>query len=332
MKNISKEFKVGLLVVVAGVLLYLGFNFLKGRDFFSSDNTFYTFYDDIDGLTNSNQVIVNGYAVGRVEAIEMLPDRGNKLLITLKIKKDISVTEGSVSMLADGGLLGGKQINLVLGKGKLLESGDTLKGDVELGLTDLIAAKAGPLAQNIDSTALVLKNMLVKYEAMSGTVAEILDNTKMTTASINGVLADNRQQLRNITANLAALTSSLKDTEAQFKPILAKLNTFADSLNQLQFGEISRRSNEILVELNKTTRSINNADGTLGKLIHSDSLYQQINYTVSDLDRLLIDLREHPQRYVHLSVFGRKESKEEKEEKRKEAKIKEDKKKEEEGK
>ncbi|AFM03024.1 ABC-type transport system involved in resistance to organic solvents, periplasmic component [Bernardetia litoralis DSM 6794] len=316
MKNISKEFKVGLLVVVAGMLLYLGFNFLKGRDFFSSDNTFYTFYDDIDGLTLSNQVIVNGYAVGRVDGIEMLPNQENKLMITLKIKKDISVKEGSVPMLADGGLLGGKQINLVLGKGKLLESGDTLKGDIELGLTDMIAEKAAPLAKNIDSTALVLKNMLVQYEAMSGSVAEILDNTKMTTASINGILADNRQQLKNITANLAALTSSLKDTEAQFKPVIAKLNTFAESLNELEFAEISKKSNELLAELNKTTQSINNADGTLGKLIHSDSLYQQLNYTVSDLDRLLIDLREHPQRYVHLSVFGKKDKKKEEEEKK----------------
>jgi len=315
-KNISKEFKVGLLVVVAITLLYLGFNFLKGRDFFSSDNTFYTFYNDIDGLTISNQVIINGYAVGRVDKIELLPEQGNKLMVTLKVKKAIGVTEGSVPMLADGGLLGGKQINLILGKGKVLESGDTLKGDVELGLTDMIAEKAGPLARNIDSTALVLKNMLVQYEAMSGSIAEILDNTKMTTASINGILDDNRQQLKNITANLAALTSSLKDTEAQFKPIIAKLNTFAESLNELEFAEISKKSNELLAELNKTTKSINNSEGTLGKLIHSDSLYQQLNYTVSDLDRLLIDLREHPQRYVHLSVFGRKEGKENKEDKK----------------
>lgn len=317
MKNISKEFKVGLLVVVAGALLYLGFNFLKGRDFFSNDNTFYTFYEDIDGLTISNQVIINGYAVGRVDDIELLPEQGNKLMVTLKVKKEIGVTQGSVPMLADGGLLGGKQINLILGKGKVLESGDTLQSDVELGLADMIAEKAGPLARNIDSTALVLKNMLVQYEAMSGTVNEILENTKMTTASINGILADNRQQLKNITANLAALTSSLKDTEAQFKPIIAKLDKFADSLNELEFEEISKKSNELLAELNKTTKSINNADGTLGKLIHSDSLYQQLNYTVSDLDRLLIDLREHPQRYVHLSVFGRKQNKDDKKEENK---------------
>ncbi len=322
MKNISKEFKVGLLVVVAGALLYLGFNFLKGRDFFSSDNTFYTFYDDIDGLTVSNQIIINGYAVGRVNGIELLPEQNNKLKVTLKVKKSIGVTEGSVTMLADGGLLGGKQINLVLGKGKVLESGDTLKGDVELGLTDMIAEKAGHLAQNIDSTALVLKNMLVKYEAMSGSIGEILENTKMTTSSINGILSDNRQQLKNITANLAALTSSLKDTEAQFKPIIAKLNTFAESLNELELAEISKKSNELLADLNKTTQAINNSDGTLGKLINSDSLYQQLSYTVSDLDRLLIDLREHPQRYVHLSVFGRKESKEEKDKKKEDEKNK----------
>ena len=122
MKNISKEFKVGLLVAVAAVLLYLGFNFLKGRDFFSSDNTFYTVYDDIDGLTISNQVIINGYAVGRVDKIALLPEQGNKLMVTLKVKKSITVKEGSIPMLADGGLLGGKQINLVLGKGKVLES------------------------------------------------------------------------------------------------------------------------------------------------------------------------------------------------------------------
>lgn len=312
MKNISKEFKVGLLVVVAGAMLYLGFNFLKGRDFFSRDNTFYTFYDNVDGLTVSNQVIVNGFTVGQVDAIQIQPAHGNRLLITLKVDKKIQVPKDAKAILADGGLLGGKQINLVFDKGTIYaKNGDTLVSGIELGLADLVAEKANPLAKNIDSTALVLKNMLVKYEAMSGEVKAILENTKATTENINGILGDNRQQLRNLTANLVALTASLKDTEAQFKPILSKLNSFADSLQSMELKEASRQANEILAQLNRTSQAINNAEGSLGQLIYNDSLYQQLHYTVSDLDRLLIDLREHPQRYVHLSVFGRKEKKDE---------------------
>ena len=125
--KISQEVKVGLLVVVSLLMLYFGFNFLKGSDFFSSNNKYEVTFDNIDGLTPSNPVRINGLAIGQVKKIDILQDQGNKLLVTLELRKEIRVTQGTRAILADDGLLGGKMIHLAIKHGTpVLENGGTL--------------------------------------------------------------------------------------------------------------------------------------------------------------------------------------------------------------
>ena len=155
--KLSKEAKVGLMAVLAMVLLYFGFHILKGSDVFSRTYKYYVIYDNIDGLTASNPVLLNGLNVGRVQEIKLLQDQKNHLLVTLDVQKGIVLPKGTTALLADGGLLGGKVIHLSIGSSSVnLQDNDTLIGKREAGISALLQEKALPLVTHADSLVLNL--------------------------------------------------------------------------------------------------------------------------------------------------------------------------------
>jgi phospholipid/cholesterol/gamma-HCH transport system substrate-binding protein len=308
--KLSGEFKVGLLTVVAGVLLYLGFNYLKGIDFLNPVNTYYVVYRQIDGLTVSNPVQINGLSVGRVSKIEILQQQDNQLLVSIDVEKNIQLTDATVAMLSDGGLLGDKKITLFIKPGsRILSTKDTLLADAEGGLTAALMSKATPALESLDSTLINLNKLIKEYQGISNNIKVILDNTAQASGQASQLLADNRQQLNTITRNLSTLSGSLVETEKSVKPLLVKFNTLADSLNSIQMASTIQKANASLANIEKTIASINAGQGTLGQLATNDSLYHTLNKTMGDLDSLFIDLKRSPKRYVHFSIFGRRDRK-----------------------
>ncbi|WP_027001596.1 MlaD family protein [Hugenholtzia roseola] len=306
--NISKELKVGILSAAALVMLYLGFNFLKGSDFFSSDATYYVVYQDIDGLTVSNQVLINGYAVGRVNKVTLLPSTKNHLLVELHIRKDIPIGKGTKAILADGGLLGGKMIELeLISREPFLENNDTLLSETKEGLPSMMAKKAQPLIESVDSTLYLVNKLLKELEGIGTDSKLMVQNINGTVGNFNGVLTENRQNLKQLSQNLNELSLSLKQTSKGIEPLVGKFNNLADSLNAVEFKALNDKTQNLLAELEKTTKAINKAEGSMGLLIHNDSLYRNLNATMEDLDSLFIDLKQNPKRYVHFSLFGRKD-------------------------
>src|SRR5690606_39628379 len=150
--KLSKEFKVGLFMVVALVLLYFGFNFLKGIDVLSSSRKYYAVYNNVDKLTNSNQIFLNGFSVGRVGDIQIMQENGNRVLVTLEIDSEIKLTDSTTAILT-GDFLGNKSILLqnVTGS-RILEPGDTLRSNLDRGITDILAESAVPVADNLQVT------------------------------------------------------------------------------------------------------------------------------------------------------------------------------------
>jgi phospholipid/cholesterol/gamma-HCH transport system substrate-binding protein len=306
--NISKELKVGILAAAALVMLYLGFNFLKGSDFFSRDATYYVVYQDIDGLTVSNQVLINGYAVGRVNKISLLPAAKNQLLVELHIRKDISIGKGTRAILADGGLLGGKVIDLdLISSEPFLGNGDTLLSETKEGLPGMIAKKAQPLIESVDSTLYLINKLLKELEGIGADLKRTVQNINGTVGNFDEVLTENRQNLRQLSQNLNELSLSLKQTSKGVEPLVGKFNNLADSLNAIEFKALNDKTQNLLTQLEKTTQAINKAEGSMGLLIHNDSLYRNLNAAMEDLDSLFIDLKQNPKRYVHFSLFGKKD-------------------------
>ena len=306
--KISQEVKVGLLAVIALMMLYFGFNFLKGSDFFSTTRKYQVIYDNIDGLTASNPVRINGLSVGQVKQIEILQDQGNKLRVTLELKNTIRVTQGSQAVLADDGLLGGKNIRLLIKPGTpLLDDGGMLVATKESGLTSLIREKTLPVLNNVDSLTYQLNRVVAQFDQTGVVLNKTLRSADVAVGALGLTVAENRAALQATLANVNRLSSSLIETEKQLKPILTKADTFADSLQGLQLKQTLGNVNKTVDNLQRILSDISKGRGSLGKLTSDEALYSNVNKTTSSLEKLLTDLRENPKRYVHFSLFGRKE-------------------------
>lgn len=306
--KISQEVKVGLMALITLMMLYFGFNFLKGSDFFSSSNKYKVIYDNIDGLATSNPVSINGLTVGRVAGIEILQNQGNKLLVTLDIDKKIRVTQGSRAVLADDGLLGGKLIRLGINSGgTVLESDGMLVAAKETGLSALIREKTLPVLNNVDSLTYQLNRVVAQFDQTGVMLNQTLRAANTGVRTLDLTIAENRAGLRATLANVSRLSASLVETEQQLKPILAKADTFADSLQGLQLKQTLLSVNKTVDNLQQILGSIQKGEGSLGKLTSDEALYSNVNKTTASLEKLLTDLRENPKRYVHFSLFGKKD-------------------------
>jgi phospholipid/cholesterol/gamma-HCH transport system substrate-binding protein len=302
----SKEVKIGIMALVSGVMLYLGFNFLKGMDFLSPIKTYYVWYDDIDGLTISNPVVINGFTVGRVNKIALDQAHGNKIKVELQVDKDIQLGDSTIAFLSSLDLLGGKSIVLYLGKNsKNFDNGDTIRGMKEKGFIQILGDKATPVLTNLDST--IVKINAILGDETNNNIKKLLTNLVLTSENLKLLMVENRQNISGITGNLNALSASLTETEKQFKPILVKFNTLADSLNDLELKRVVNNANVAMANLSSITNKINSGEGSLGALINDKKTVDNINKTMTDIDALVLHFSSHPKHY--LSPLGKSSKK-----------------------
>ena len=307
--TISKETKVGLLALSSFVILYLGFNFLKGKDFFSPENQYIVVYKKVEGLTSANQVSLSGMKVGQVKKVELIA--GNQVKVTLSIRKDLPLPVGTKAILSSDGLLGGKLVRLEMGKGNgMIPVGGSLQPTSETGISDLIKEQALPLLHNLDSLTLSLRVVTKSFEATGSSVNGLIKNTDRTVTSLgttmSSTIAENRTSLAGVTANMKALSGNLIETEKSLKPLIGKFSNIADSLSALKVSHAIATTQKSLEGLHRIMLGIEAGQGSMGKLLKDDSLYSNINRSLADLDKLLIDFRLAPKRYVNLSIFGKK--------------------------
>lgn len=306
----SNELKVGFLALITFLILYFGFNFLKGNDLFTTSNLYYVEYDNVDGLQVSNPVMMNGIEVGKVKEVKLQPEKGNKILVTLRLSNDLHIMDQSSIILADGALLGGKIMLLNLAGTKELPEGSFLKGSSETGLTNLLKERAIPVLSNADSLLVSFREISKRFEKTGDHLNTLLQNSNEAVVgingSMNGLMSDNRDNIAQISTNIKLLSNDLVETEKQLKPLLTKFNTIADSLQALKLGKTINEINSSLASVQKIVKSLEEGKGSAGKLLKNDSLYTSLNKTLVNLDKLLLDFRLQPKRYLNISVFGKK--------------------------
>ena len=304
--KVTKEVKVGLLALVAGAVLYIGFNFLKGVEFFSPVKRYYVIYNNIDGLSSSNPVVMNGLNVGRVNSIQLLTHRNYKILVGIDVDDELELGDSTLAILANSDLLGGKEILLKLGKNtKIKNNGDTLVGITDKNLTQALAERAMPILSNLDST--VHKINKVFGDELGHSLQKTLINFEVASNDLRLTVSVNKKNVNTITSNLADLSASLKETQAALQPLMAHMNQFADSLNDLELKKVVNNANAAMKNLNQISAKINSGEGTMGALINDRAAYDNMNKSMKDLDALLVDFKARPKRYVNFSVFGGKE-------------------------
>lgn len=304
----SKEIKIGLLALISGSILYFGVNFLKGVDFLSSSTTYYTIYNDINGLSVSNQVLVNGFSVGRVSDIEIIQGKNTTVKVGFEVNNEILVGKDAKAVLIDTDLLGGKAIKLLPGNYQIkAEPYDTIEGVIEKSLTKVFADKAMPVVEDLDSTIQNINTFLKSYTFASKEIQQMFIQAKNLLSSSQKILDENRMNLKSISGNLSETTREFKKSSKDVSNLLANASQFSDSLSQLEINRTLESLNRTLEKMDSISSQIASGEGTMGKMIYNDSLYNNLNAVSRDLDKLLIDLQEHPKRYVHFSIFGKKD-------------------------
>lgn len=305
--KISKEVKVGLMAITTLTMLYFGFNFLKGSDFFSRNYKYFVVFDNVGSLQPSNAIKLNGVQVGQVKSTELLQNRGNKVLVTLEIQKDIIVTEGTKTMLTSE-LLGGSALVLEIATGaKRLQQGDTLLPDSEKGIQALLQEQALPVVKNADSLIINLNRVVKQFDQTGYALNKLLATTDKTALGINATIDQNRQAIAATLANVNALSASLIETEKSIKPILGNLLTTTDSLKALRIGQTLAQANAAVATLQKSLTALEQGQGTAGKLLKDQALYDNLNRTIVSVNKLMTNFRQYPKRYVNVSVFSKKD-------------------------
>jgi phospholipid/cholesterol/gamma-HCH transport system substrate-binding protein len=286
-----------LFMVLGIVILYFGFNFLKGIDFFSRNNKYFVIYDNINGLNVSNPIFINGFAVGRVSKISLIQEY-DEVMVELDIKGDIILGDSSTATL-NSDFLGNKSILISIGDiSKPLEDGDTLIAVLDKGIAELLAESAQPVANNLESTIKKINAILDNLSGNSGKINQIIDRLERTTVLLNATIGETKQNLNRVTGTFERVGGTLENTLLSAQPTLDNLEIVTDSLKNLELNKSVAKANKALDNLNAAIEKFAESEGTIGKLINDDSLYVNLNDAVESLDALLEHLNQNPKHFL----------------------------------
>ena len=297
--KLTKEIKIALVAIVGILILYFGINFLKGMNLFSTNNAYYMTFDDIQGLGASTPIYADGYKVGTVDGMEYDYKENGPIKVKVDINKDLRIPQGSKAEIVKD-LMGNLQVNLLLANNprERVEPGGVIPGAVNGGMMD----KAANLIP-------VVEKMLPKLDSILTSVNALLADP---------ALAASLHNVETITSNLTVSTRELNTLMAglnkQVPGMVRKANGVLDNTNRLTANLASldvqgtlNRVNQTLESAHQFTEKLNSNQGSLGLLMNDTKLYDNLTSTMSHADSLVIDLKAHPKRYVHFSVFGRKD-------------------------
>lgn len=297
--KLTKEIKIALVAIVGILIMYFGINFLKGMNLFSTNNTYFITFDDIQGLGASTPIYADGYKVGTVDGLEYDYKENGPIKVKVDIIKDLRIPQGSKAEIVKD-LMGNLQVNLLLANNprERVEPGGIIPGAVNGGMMDR-AANLVP----------VVEKMLPKLDSILTSVNALLADP---------ALAASLHNVETITSNLTVSTRELNTLMAglnkQVPGMIGKANGVLDNTNRLTANLASldvqgtlNKVNQTLESAHQFTEKLNSNQGSLGLLMNDTKLYDNLTSTMGHADSLVIDLKAHPKRYVHFSVFGRKD-------------------------
>lgn len=299
--KLSNEIKTAILVL-SGILMFIvGFSYLKSNNIFSSDRTFFAIYDDIEGVSVGTPVTVSGFNVGSIQDISFYQNTMD-ILVKFRVENKVKFSKNSVAQIYETGLIGGKALAIVPNNGPLAQSGDTLRSSVAPGLTELVNDKLSPLQEKIESTFVsadsLLKNINNVLDVNSqnqikesfSQLSDLAINLKESAENLNSIINSNEIKINDIVSNVDNFSSNFSSLS----------NSFSDV--EVIIGNLTRTSNN----LNSIIDEISSGDGTFNQLIYDDSMIKSLNEASNNLNLLMEDLRLNPKRYVHFSLFGKK--------------------------
>lgn len=303
--KLTREVKTAILVI-SGIFLFIYlFNFLKGNDIFDSSRTYYTIYDNVEGLAPSTPVTINGLNVGKVLEIGFTDDGSGKLLVKLVVEDKFKFSKNSEAQLYEAGLIGGKAIAIIpaFDNAGNAKKGDYLKGTVKAGLSELVNQRLTPLQEKIEKAIVSADTLLTNINSvlddktkahLKNSIAE-LNNTitsfKITSTSLNKLVTSNQDKLNSTLSNVESISGNLTE--------------ITDSIAKADLAKTIKDLQSTILNFDKVLTSIDNGEGSIGKLMKEEGLYNNLEGATKELEELLKDIKLHPKRYFR--ILSRKE-------------------------
>lgn len=299
MSKLSKEIRIALIAIVAIVLLYVGLNFMKGISLFSNSADYYVKFKDISGLSASNPIFADGYQVGVVRDIQYDYATNQEVVVHFTVDDDLRIPRGSSAEIVSD-LMGNVKMNLLLANNprERIQSGDTIVGDINSGAMGKLSAMIPAVEQMLPKLDSILAslNQLLADPALQHS----LHNVETVTAN----LTTSSQQLNVL---MAGLNTQMPVMMEKTNAVLDNTQTLTANLAAVDIAKTMEQVDQTIANVQQMTDKMNSKEGTLGLLMNDTKLYTTLNTTVSSADSLLTDLKSHPKRYVHFSIFGKKE-------------------------
>ena len=299
MKKFSKEIQIALVAIAGLLVLYFGLHFLKGMTLFSGDNKYYVKFKDVSGLSVASPIFANGYRVGVVEEIMFDYQNTGEIVAAIDVDTELSVPKGSRAEIATD-LMGNVKVLLVLGNAAdgMVAPGDTITGSQQVGAM-------GKAADMIPA----VQQMLPKLDSILASVNTLLADPAIANSlhNVDQITADLTRTSHDLSLLTAQLNQHMPQMLHNADGVLANTNQITKDINDMDLAATMASVNTTLKNVEQMTATLNSREGTLGLLMRDPSLYYNLNSTMQHADSLMIDLKQHPKRYVHFSVFGKKD-------------------------
>jgi phospholipid/cholesterol/gamma-HCH transport system substrate-binding protein len=304
--TISRELKTGVIAVVILILFVWGYNFMKNRSLYDKTRTFYAEYTNVQGLAPKSPITINGLKVGTVSEISFHPEKKGILVAHLNLSNDIKFSVNSVAQIYSPDFISGKslKINIAIDEGEMAVNGDTLIGIVDAGIMGMINEQIAPLQSKVESFVVHTDSVMQNINKLMN--EENQKNIEESLASMNALL----RTFKSTASNLDAMTAQGGKIDSIMIGANKTMNNFAmisDSIQAANLGATVAELRHSLENFNVIIDSLNSGNGTIGKLMQDEALYNNLTNSAKELEELLKEVKEHPKRFVHLSVFGKKE-------------------------
>ena len=314
--KIRREAKLALTALAAVFILIWGINFLKGSSLFESKSTFYGVYDSVEGLKVSSGVIYRGYQVGQVISIQFTGERFDRVLVKFSVNKGLELPSNTLAMIQSADLMGSKVIALMPGDSRVSAvSGDTLRSQVERGLMEQVSQQMLPLKQkaerllgSLDSVMLIVQGLFNEETKKNlsnsfGSIDRTLRNLEGASGNLDTLIQGESVRISSILQNVNSITGNLKNNNEEISNILGNVSAISDSLRQASLHQTLMSLDYILATTDSIMNKINRGEGTIGALLNDNDLYYNLNQVSENLNRLLVEFRYNPKRFINLSLI-----------------------------
>ena len=314
--KIRREAKLALTALAAVFILIWGINFLKGSSLFESKSTFYGVYDSVEGLKVSSGVIYRGYQVGQVISIQFTGERFDRVLVKFSVDKGLELPSNTLAMIQSADLMGSKVVALVPGDSHVTAvSGDTLRSQVERGLMEQVSQQMLPLKQkaerllgSLDSVLLIVQGLFNEETKKNlsnsfGSIDRTLRNLEGASGNLDTLIQGESARISSILQDVNSITGNLRNNNEEISNILGNVSAISDSLRQASLHQTLMSLDYILATTDSIMNKINRGEGTIGALLNDNDLYYNLNQVSENLNRLLVEFRYNPKRFINLSLI-----------------------------